>query len=105
MTIRDALARKKRNATVVAYTGLAVFALAMAISAGERPWVVVAVMGFAVFAAGTIYLLFLLKCPACGGRIGYTVSYPSGPFSVSRKIRYCPFCGVSLDSEVEKHAV
>lgn len=105
MTIRDALTRKKRNATVIAYAGLVIFALGMAISAGEGPWLVVGVIGFALFCAGTLYLFFFLKCPACGGRIGYTVSYPSGPFSVSRKIRYCPFCGVSLDSEVEKHAV
>jgi heme/copper-type cytochrome/quinol oxidase subunit 1 len=105
MTIRDALTRKKRKAIVIAYAGLAVFALGMGIGAGERPWLLVGMVGFVFFCVGTLYLFFFLKCPACGGRIGYTVSYPSGPFSVSRKIRYCPFCGVSLDSEVEEHAV
>ena len=104
MTLRDALTRQKRKATVVAYAGFAVFALSMAVGAGERPWLVAGMVGFVLFGAGILYLLFFLKCPACGGRIGYTVSYPSAIFSVSRKIRYCPFCGVSLDSEVERHA-
>jgi hypothetical protein len=26
--------------------------------------------------------------------------YSGGPFSISKKFRFCPFCGVDLDSEV-----
>ena len=71
----------------------------------STPWLFVAFPGFAVFFAGNWYLLFLLRCPRCRGRIGGTVSYLSGPFSISRKIRFCPFCGVALDSELEAHRV
>ena len=105
MTLRDALTRKKRKAALIAYAGMGVFALGMAFSAGQPPWLVVGIAGFVTSASAILYLMFFLKCPACGGRIGYAISYPGGPFSVSRKIRYCPFCGASLDSDVAKHAV
>jgi hypothetical protein len=100
MTVRRLIARRKRQASIVAYSGFALFALGMLLGAGE-PWLTVAIPGFAVFFAATVYLLLFLRCPACRGSIGYTVNYPSGPFSVSRKIRFCPFCGIPLDSELE----
>ena len=105
MTLRDALTKKKRRAVLIAYAGMGVFAFGMAVSAGQLPWVAVGIAGFVTSAAAILYLMFFLKCPACGGRIGYAISYPGGPFSVSRKIRYCPFCSASLDSDVGKHAV
>ena len=99
MTVRELIATRKRKASIVAYSGFALFALGMVLDAGE-PWFSVALPGFAVFFAATVYLLLFLRCPACRGPIGYTVNHPSGPFSVSRKIRFCPFCGIPLDSEL-----
>ena len=73
----------------------------MILSGAEPPWLFIAFPGFVVFFAGTLYLLFFLRCPRCRGAIGYVVTYLSGPFSISRRIRFCPFCGVALDSELE----
>jgi hypothetical protein len=101
MTLRESIARSKRNGVIVTYLGLAWFLVWMALSGAQPPWAFVAFPGFTAFLAGTWYLLFFLRCPRCRGRIGHTVSYMSGPFSVSRKIRFCPFCGVALDSELE----
>jgi hypothetical protein len=101
MTLREAIVRRKRVAAIVTYAALGWFVAAMALSGGEPPWLFVAFPGFAVFLAGTFYLFFFLRCPRCRGAIGYTVSHLSGPFSVSRRIRFCPFCGVALDSELE----
>lgn len=95
------MARRKRKASIVAYLGLALGALGLILGAGGPPWLFVVIPGFAVFAAGTLYPLLFLRCPSCREAIGYTVSYSSGPFSISRKIRFCPFCGIALDSELE----
>ena|SRR5437667_11937451 len=105
MTLRESIVRRKRIGAIVTYLGLAWFVGWMALSGAQPLWLVVAFPGFVVFFAGTWYLLFFLRCPRCRGRIGYTVSYPSGPLSVSRRIRFCPFCGVALDSELEVHRV
>ena len=105
MTLRESIVRRKRKGAIVTYLGLAWFLAWMALSGAEPPWLFVAFPGIAVFFAGTCYLVFFLRCPNCRGRIGYTVSYMSSPFSVSRKIRFCPFCGVALDSELEVHRV
>ncbi len=102
MTVRGLIAGRKRRATIVAYSGFALFALGMLLGAEGTTWLIVAIPGFAVFLAGTLYVLFFLRCPACRGAIGYTVSYSSWPFSISPKIRFCPFCGIALDSELEE---
>jgi hypothetical protein len=105
MTLRDALTNRKRKAGIAAYSGFAIFAAAMALGGAERSWFLVGIAGFVLFCVSVIYLLFFLRCPACRGRIGYTVGYSGGPFSVSPKIRHCPYCGISLDAKVQKHAV
>jgi|SRR5215467_9713448 len=101
MTLRESIARRKRTGAIVTYMGLAWFVAWMALSNAKPLWLLVAFPGFIVCLAGTWYLLFLLRCPHCRGRIGYTVNYMRSPFSVSSKIRFCPFCGVALDSELE----
>ena len=105
MTLREVIVKRKRIGAIVTYLGFAWFVAWMALSGAQPPWLFVAFPGFAVFFAGTWYLLFFLRCPRCRGRIGYTVGYPSNPFSISRKIRFCPFCGVALDSELEANRV
>src|SRR5438552_18112755 len=94
MTLRKAIIRRKRIAAIVTYAGLAWFVAGMALSGAQPPWLFVAFPGFGICFAGTFYLLFLLRCPRCRGPIGYTVSYLGNPFSISRRIRFCPFCGV-----------
>jgi len=41
-----------------------------------------------------------IRCPSCQNRIGQLITPIGGsPFSVSRKLRFCPFCGVSGETE------
>ena len=105
VTLRELLVRSKRKAALVTYVGFAWFVTWMALGGAQPPWLFIALPGLAAFLAGTWYLVFFLSCPRCRGRIGYTVSYMSNPFSISRKIRFCPFCGVALDSEIEARRV
>jgi len=107
MTLRELIARRKRKASIITYSGFALLALGMLLGAttGGPPWLIIAIPGFVVFFSGTLYLLFFIRCPACRGAIGYTVSYSSGPFSIFPKIRFCPLCGIALDSELEEKVV
>ena len=45
-----------------------------------------------------------IRCSKCNGALGWVTSWPpGGPLSISRKSRFCPFCGVSFDSEHEEN--
>src|SRR5258705_7986041 len=101
MTLRESIARRKRIAAIVAYVAFVVCVAAMVLSGAKPPGLFVAVSGFGVFAAGMFYLRFFVRCPRCRGEIGYVVSTLSTPVSISRGIRFFPFCGVALDSELE----
>ena len=42
-----------------------------------------------------------IRCSSCQNRIGQLITPIGGsPFSVSRKLRFCPFCGVDLDAQI-----
>ena len=99
ITVREFVAKRKRRAGIVAYAGLAMLMIGVLLGEGH-PWLAIIIPGFAVFLGANVYLLFFLRCPRCGGNIGYPVSGISGPFSVSRKVRFCPFCGVALDADL-----
>ena len=105
MTIRDAINRQKRRAALVTYGGFALFAAPLLLSTVFRGIPeIIAAPGFVLVMAGVITMLFVIRCPKCRGSIGYAVSYPGTPWSVSKKIRFCPFCGVPFDSEIEVFA-
>jgi carbon monoxide dehydrogenase subunit G len=49
-----------------------------------------------------ILVFFHTKCPKCGGSIGNAIIRPPDRwFSISKKIKYCPLCGVHFDSEMD----
>lgn len=104
MTLRESISKRKRTAAIVTYLGFAWSVVCMALSESQIPslWFYMAIPGLASSFVGTLYLTLLLRCPNCRGRIGYALNYGS-PFSVSPKIRFCPLCGVALDSELKVH--
>jgi hypothetical protein len=101
ITIRESLQRSRRRIAVVTFAGFVVFAASLIVGARppERPPLTV-FLGFAIAAIGVICSLFLVRCPNCRGNLGGPLSYVSGPFSVSKRVRYCLYCGVELDSPV-----
>ena len=72
MTVRELIARRKRKASIVAYSGFALFALGMVLDAGE-PWFSVALPGFAVFFS------------ACPGDVWWRESRPGSRLHHSRR--------------------
>jgi hypothetical protein len=98
MKIREMINIQKRKAVIAMSSGMVVFAVSLVISTVYTVMFSVAFIGFAIAMGAITFLEFGLSCPQCQGRIGCAVNYPSMPLAVSSKIRFCPFCGVSLDS-------
>ena len=107
MNIREMINTQKRKAVITMSSGMAVFAVSLIISTVYTIMFSVAFIGFAIAMGAITFLEFGLSCPQCRGRIGCAVNYPGSPLTVSSKIRFCPFCGVSLDSSIKlsKHSI
>jgi hypothetical protein len=53
------------------------------------------IIGFAGFAGAILGLVFLVRCPRCGGILG------GFPLSFGKmRVNFCPYCGVSLDEQL-----
>jgi hypothetical protein len=56
-------------------------------------------VGLAIMLLAWAHAFYGIKCPKCKERWGFLAMYGGGFFSVSKKIRFCPFCGHDLDAE------
>ena len=65
---------------------------------------IVFLLGFAIVIFALFYAYFFLYCPNCRTIIGYVVMYKV-PFmrasilTKAKAVKFCPFCGISLDAE------
>jgi len=50
-------------------------------------------IGFAIM----LLIKFTAKCPACKGNIGSTLMNAGTFYSLPKKIKYCPLCGIDID--------
>ena len=46
------------------------------------------------------FVHFGIRCPRCNENLSYAVFSVGNPFSVSKKIKYCLYCGVAFDTEL-----
>jgi hypothetical protein len=102
MTIRDHINGKLIPVFCVICICLVIFALlAMSEVAQETlEWVVL--LPFLGIVACILYLNYVIRCPRCGGKIAGLTHLPRGGFfRLSQNLRFCPFCGVELDREIE----
>jgi len=104
MTIRSRLTAQRRKGWLACLIGWLVFVAGMIGATMVNGWLgLLIVVGFLVFGGSVLYLLFGIRCPRCRNPLGYAIHYPQGRwFGVSEKIRFCCFCGVELDSELEE---
>lgn len=108
MTIREYLRQRiKRIRRFALMAWLVMFSCALGIifSPHEVQAVVVAglILSAAVFAGFFVYLYTSgIRCPRCQGKFG-----PLAPYFGWRSeglIKFCPFCGTSIDEEVREIA-
>jgi hypothetical protein len=97
-TYRDLISHQKRKANLQAFGGMLVFMAGGFLTQWHKGFLVLSLIGFVLSVIGILALITRVRCPACGAQLGYATLTPGGPFSVSDKFRYCPQCGVSLDT-------
>jgi hypothetical protein len=84
------------------YSGFALFGLGGFITAQtQNPlFLVITFVGFGLFGGSMLYQLYGIRCPSCRGLIGVTLGY-GNPFSLPAGYLFCPYCGVSLDTDID----
>jgi len=98
MTIRDYLRRQKRRYAAVVNLGVLVFiggAIAGVSGGGLFALVLVA---FVVCGLGGLFVELCVRCPHCKGKLGPALGSIGRPFTIPASSRFCPGCGVALDS-------
>jgi hypothetical protein len=104
MTVRQFLNRRILPVVILMLACVvAAFAAVGFIPADSRSLGVWTLVPFAGFAACIVYLFYGVRCPTCRNQIVGLAYLPRGGyFRISAAVRFCPFCGLSLDTEVDQ---
>jgi hypothetical protein len=89
-TIREQLKARMFKARLVAFGFWLLFAAGMFLPKGNA-YAALLFIPFVGFAASVLYVIFFVRCPKCGARLGQAMSSMSKP-------NFCPGCGVSFDT-------
>ena len=100
MTIRSLINEKKRKISLTLYSGFTAFIVGIFLIPVNRIFFILALFAFAVVFITMIYAFYRVRCPRCNNSWGYIAMYPGGPFSISKKLKFCPYCVESLGSDL-----
>lgn len=103
MTHREHFNRRKR-----VFLAWFLAALALGIAAGglavQLQWDWLFLVSYlcvaALFVVLYVAVMFGVRCPSCNGQWGWIAIYSGSPTSIRRGLKFCPYCGVSLDGPV-----
>ena len=99
--MRDGLNKKKR---IVSLSSIGAFILMFASLIIVPSYsIYIILIGFPVFMFTIFYAHYGIKCSKCKGNIGILVMHLGSPFTSSKNIKYCPFCGVNIDTGINKN--
>ncbi len=101
MSLRDAINLRRRKSGVIIMAGVALFALGGIASSTNHSFIAVSLLGFLMFGGGMLYQFYGIRCPRCGGKIGFALNSFGNLFAVPSQFRFCPLCGVGLDTELD----
>jgi hypothetical protein len=95
-TIRDYIKRRVRWGFGIGFVSWLFVALSSTAGffgpkAGYVP--IIGVFGF----MGAIVSFMFIRCPKCRTRIGQTIAMPAAMRLFGPQVKFCPYCGVSLD--------
>ncbi len=102
MTIRDHLGGRRRIAFIalfVCWLAIAYYGIT-ASKGGNHELPLLVFLPIVGFAGCVLFMVFGLRCPNCKNNLGYTLSAPSMGLGISNKLKYCPYCGVKLDTDM-----
>jgi hypothetical protein len=102
-TIRDYIKRRVRWGFGVAFASWLFVAFTSNMGfGGPRPGYLpfIGLFGF----MGAIVSFMFIRCPRCRARLGQTIAMQTAMRFTrwSPQVKYCPFCGVSLDEPMDK---
>jgi hypothetical protein len=102
MTIREFLDKRNIKGFIVLFIGWVTFMISGIMSAAGKLNIYILVpIGILFMMGGMVYREISIKCPRCKSRLAHAVLWPMDIFlRISEKIKFCQFCGVSLDSEM-----
>ncbi len=101
MRIRDYLNRRIIPAFVVMLASFISFGAAGFVISAFPGLPFLPIVPFIGLGACILYLHYGVRCPKCRNRLAGLVYLPRGGyFRLSHALRFCPFCGVSLDAEI-----
>ncbi len=108
MTIRDYIKRRVRWAMGIGIGSWVLLAIVGPLGAGgyrlaQSLLPVFAVVGAIGFGGAFISIMFI-RCPKCRASLGQSVAMPTAMRLSGRRINFCPYCGVSLDEQMESPA-
>jgi hypothetical protein len=102
MTFREAIDRRVRKVQIITLVSFAVFFGSIFLVQMQNHLWPITVIGFAGFFVATLYRIYGIRCPRCSGQIGMSITQFGAGFSMPTKFRFCPFCGVALDNQMEQ---
>jgi hypothetical protein len=101
MTARYVLNKKKRWILILLFISFTLFVLGIVITAILPLFTLAALWGFGIFFVTLLYTYFGIRCPKCRRSWGNLAMSGGTPFSISRQLKSCPYCGLDLDSQAE----
>ena len=104
MTIRDYLNRKIVIVFVIMMICLGSFVLlGILASSSTQQFELLAFLPFFGVAVCILCLYYAVRCPKCHNAVAYLTYLPGGGiFRLSKKVKFCPFCGVAFDNQIEE---
>lgn len=84
---------------MITYSGFVILFAGIIYDVGKNELPVIGLVGFSVAFITILYAFFGIRCPKCKGRWGYIAMYSGHPFAISKKFRFCPYCGIELDKD------
>src|SRR4029450_12700693 len=98
MTIRDYLQRQKRRYAAVVNLGVLVFIGGAIAGASGGSLFALFLVALIVCGLGGLFVELRVRFPHCKGELGPAPGSMGRPFTIPDNLRFCPFCGVGLDS-------
>ena len=97
MTVRDRLNRRIFPARTAMLVFVVLFGISLAMIQAGREWHFVAVFCLACIVAIRLFLYLGVSCPQCEKGLSSLTCLTGGSSKLSKDLRFCPFCGLSLD--------
>jgi hypothetical protein len=100
MTTRERLNKTGSRAVLIAGAGFLVcVGAAIAYNTYREFSMALGFVGFALFGGSIIYVTFTARCVHCQQRIGIFLHGKDDEILARPQMRFCPYCGKSLDDD------